>query len=134
MQLITEIMFIIIPIFIGLTFLFALATIISPKLRGKIMSRQIKSIKHMTDYSQKYLEDIEYNIKKAHIDAEKKIVDKKYSDLESIYTNISSAKNNAVKQTMNAVKEGLDGHKYCQNCARINKEDATYCDKCGKKL
>lgn len=46
-----EILFYIVPILIGITFIMTIALMVSPKLRGKLMSRQIKATKHMMDYS-----------------------------------------------------------------------------------
>ena len=42
-----DILFYIVPIFIGLVAIFIFATILSPKLRGKILSSQIRATKHM---------------------------------------------------------------------------------------
>ena len=53
-----DIMFTIVPMFIGIVFIFVILSIISPKFRGKMMSRQIKATKHMVDYSKEDLEDL----------------------------------------------------------------------------
>ena len=53
-----EILFYIVPILIGITFVLMIALMISPKLRGKLMSSQIKAAKHMMDYSKEDLKDI----------------------------------------------------------------------------
>ena len=53
-----DILFYIVPIFIGLVFVFVIALMISPKLRGKLMSKQIKAAKHMMDYSKEDLKDL----------------------------------------------------------------------------
>ena len=46
-----NILFIIVPIFIGLVFIFMILMIVSPKLRGKMMSRQFKSVRYMLEES-----------------------------------------------------------------------------------
>ena len=51
-----SIMSIIIPILAIGIFIFVFAMMFSPKLRGKMMSRQIKSLKHMADFSKEDLD------------------------------------------------------------------------------
>ena len=46
-----------IVIFIAI-FTFAILSIFSPKFRGKMMSRQVKSLRYMTDYSKDDLETL----------------------------------------------------------------------------
>ena len=47
MDIIFDLMLIIVPIFIGAIFVITIVSIISPKFRGKLMSRQIKATKYM---------------------------------------------------------------------------------------
>ena len=66
-----DVMFVVIPIFIGIVFIFVLAMIISPKFRGKMMARQVKSMKYMLDESKKDLEAMggtAINVKKNIVD------------------------------------------------------------------
>ncbi len=132
MNIIIKIMFIVIPIFIGLTMIVTITMIISPKFKGYLMSRQIKSIKHMTDYSKKDIEDIEYNIYTTSIDAENKIVNDKYSEMENIYTKKANAKKEALSATSKTIKEELLST-YCKYCKEKIPIDSNYCNKCGKK-
>ena len=69
-----EILFYIVPILIGITFVLMIALMISPKLRGKLMSRQIKATKHMMDYSKEDLKDILSTSADIGINAEKEIL------------------------------------------------------------
>ena len=39
-------------------FIFVILSIVSPKFRGKIMSNQVKAVKHMADYSKEDLKTI----------------------------------------------------------------------------
>ena len=48
---------------------------VSPKLRGKWMSRQIKATKHMIKYSKEDLKDIISTSKDVEINAEKEVLD-----------------------------------------------------------
>ena len=53
-----ELIFAIFPfLWLGI-FIFVILSIFSPKFRGKLMSHQVKAVKHMTDYSKEDLEDI----------------------------------------------------------------------------
>ena len=70
-----EILFYIVPILIGLSFIFTIALMVSPKLRGKWMSRQIKATKHMIKYSKEDLKDIISTSKDVEINAEKEVLD-----------------------------------------------------------
>ena len=71
-----NILFYIVPILIAITFIFTIALIFSPKLRGKMMSKQIKATKHMLDYTKDDLQDIMITSATIGIDTEKTILDK----------------------------------------------------------
>ena len=53
-----NVLFYIVPIFIVCIFVATFAMILSPKLRGKMMARQIKATRHMIDYSKDDLEHL----------------------------------------------------------------------------
>ena len=89
-------------------FIFVILSIVSPKFRGKIMSNQVKAVKHMTDYSKEDLKTI--------------------ADTE---VEISAS---ALKKKAKAIKEGLTEEKmYCKHCGSLIDNDSTFCKKCGKK-
>ena len=79
-----EILFYIVPILIGITFVLMIALMISPKLRGKLMSSQIKAAKHMMDYSKEDLKDILSTSADIGINAEKEILDNNEEDRKSV--------------------------------------------------
>ena len=54
-------------------FVFAVLLIFSPKVRGKMMSRQIKSLKYMTDYSKEDLESAMTNLGNVSINTKSNI-------------------------------------------------------------
>lgn len=80
-----EILFYIVPILIGITFIMTIALMVSPKLRGKLMSRQIKATKHMIDYSKEDLKDILSTSADIGINAEKEILDNNEETMEVKY-------------------------------------------------
>lgn len=101
-------MFVIVPIFIGLVFVFMIAMIVSPKLRGKMMSRQIKATKYMIDESKE--------------------------DLKSISDNMVYATKDGIKTTARAIKEGFtEDNIYCKYCGSEIDNDSKFCKNCGKE-
>ena len=101
-------MLIIVPIFIGITFLFTIAMIISPKLRGKMMARQIKAAKYMLDEAE--------------------------DDLRNMSTRGANISKEGLEISSRAIKDGFTKEKkYCKNCLEPIDEDSVFCKRCGKK-
>ena len=101
-------MFVIVPVFIGVVFVFVIAMIISPKFRGKMMSRQIKAQKYMMDESKE--------------------------DIKSISDDMAYATKDGIKTTVGAIKEGLtQSNVFCKHCGCEIDEDSKFCKKCGKE-
>lgn len=102
-----NIMFTIIPIFILIIFIITIAIIISPKLRGKMMSRNIKAVKYAMDESS--------------------------DDLKTINDIAANAESNAITTKTKAFKKGFKDEIYCKHCGYLIDSDSTFCKKCGKK-
>lgn len=104
-----NIIFIITSIFIGLVFIFVILSIVNPKFRAKLMSRQIRATKQMIDYSKDDLKDI--------VDME--------ADIKKGY----------VKTMAKSIKEGLTEENtiYCKHCGSMIDSDSRFCKKCGKE-
>ena len=128
-----EIMFIIVPVFIGIVFIFTIATMISPKLRGKMMSRQVKALKHMTDYSKDDFEAINKNISEANIKATNNIINEYEDSLKETATKKANINKDAITITTKAIMEGINNSIYCKYCGTNIDSDSLYCKKCGKK-
>lgn len=129
-----DILFYIVPIFIALVFIFIIAMIFSPKLRGKMMSQEIKATKHMLDYSKADLKDIIKTSADTKITSQKEVLDN-YEDIIKENT-IREANINADKIEIlsKALKDGLTKEKkYCQECGHTIDIDAKYCSNCGHK-
>ena len=125
-----DIMFVIVPIFIAGVFIFTFISIISPKFRGKMMSRQIKATKHMVDYSKEDLEDIG----SATINIRKNIIDENEEVLREMSNKEASIKSGYVKTMASAIKEGFsEDTMYCKHCGSIIDSDSRFCKKCGKE-
>lgn len=101
-------MFIIIPIFICIVFVFILAMFISPKLRGKMMSREIKARKYMMDESKE--------------------------DIKSITDDMAYATKDGIKTAVGAIKDGFtQNNMFCKYCGAEIDNDSKFCKKCGKE-
>lgn len=129
-QVIFVILFIIFFIIFGL----AVAQIFSPKLRGKMMSRQIKALKHMADYSKDDIKELNEISSDISISSKKAILDKNEDVLKDITDREANIESGAIKTKMKAVREGLVGSVYCKYCGASIDEDSLYCKKCGKRL
>lgn len=129
-----EILFYIVPILIGITFVLMIALMISPKLRGKLMSSQIKATKHMMDYSKEDLKDILSTSADIGINAEKEILDNNEETMEDNVTRKANINKKGIEITTNAIKEGLTRSKiYCKHCGKLIDEDSKFCKLCGKE-
>lgn len=128
-------MFIIVSIFIGIVFILTIALVISPKLRGKLMSHQIKSIKHMTNYSKEDIEEISTNMQNMAINIKKQVLDENEELLKNISSREAQIENEGLKVKLNTIKEELltDRNIYCKHCGQSISNDSKYCKYCGKK-
>ena len=86
-----------------------LAIILSPKLRGKFMSSQIKAMKNATEESK--------------------------DDIEKMSTTMANATKDATEIKARAIKRGLteDEDIYCKHCGAKIDSDSKFCKSCGKE-
>lgn len=107
-SIIFNIMFTIVPILVLCGFIFTIATIISPKLRSKFMSKQIKATKYMIDENEEILKDI-------------------------ATTNANISKD-GIEITARVIKDGLTNDTiYCKHCGKAIDEDSKFCKHCGQE-
>lgn len=126
-----DVMFVIVPIFIGLVFIFMIAMFFSPKLRGKMMSKQFKSMYYMMEESKDDLAKLSgtaAGIKKQILDDNEKV-------LTDIAYKEAKLKNIGIKSATKAIKEGLTETDsiYCKHCGSEIDNDSKFCKKCGKE-
>ena len=132
--IILEILFFIIPILIVLTFIFTIALMVSPKLRGKWMSKQIEATKHMMEYSKDDLKDILSTSKSVEVNAEKEILDNNEEIMKDNVTRKANINKEGIEITAKAIKEGLTNNKvYCKYCGKLIDSDSKYCKVCGRE-
>ena len=131
--IILEILFFIIPILVVLTFIFTIALMVSPKLRGKWMSKQIEATKHMMEYSKDDLKDILSTSKSVEVNAEKEILDNNEEIMKDNVTRKANINKEGIEKTAKAIKEGLTNNKvYCKYCGKLIDSDSKYCKVCGR--
>ena len=132
--IILEILFFIIPILVVLTFIFTIALMVSPKLRGKWMSKQIEATKHMIEYSKDDLKDILSTSKSVEVNAEKEILDNNEEIMKDNVTRKANINKEGIEITAKAIKEGLTNNKvYCKYCGKLIDSDSKYCKVCGRE-
>lgn len=132
--IILEILFFIIPILVVLTFIFTIALMVSPKLRGKWMSKQIEATKHMMEYSKDDLKDILSTSKSVEVNAEKEILDNNEEIMKDNVTRKAKINKEGIEITAKAIKEGLTNNKvYCKYCGKLIDSDSKYCKVCGRE-
>lgn len=124
-------LFIIVPIFIGIVFVFTIAMIISPKLRGKMMSRQFKSMSYMIEESKDDLA----KLSSTAVGIRKQILDENEDVLTDIAHKEAKIKSVGIKSATKAIKEGLieNDSIYCKHCGSEIDNDSKFCKKCGKE-
>lgn len=133
-MIILEILFYIVPILIGLSFIFTIALMVSPKLRGKWMSRQIKATKHMIKYSKEDLKDIISTSKDVEINAEKEVLDNSEDIMKENVIRKANINKEGIEIATSAIKNGLSNNKiYCKYCGKLIDGDSKYCKVCGKE-
>ena len=125
-----NILFIIVPIFILIIFAFTFVLIFSPKLRGKMMSNQLKSLKHMADYSKEDIKDLSNML----VQSKKDIMDSNYEDLKEINKKSAKLESEVLREKIKVFKDELiNSNTYCKYCGEKIDNDSIYCKKCGKK-
>ena len=125
-----NILFIIVPIFILIIFVFTFVLIFSPKLRGKMMSNQLKSLKHMADYSKEDIKDLSNML----VQSKKDIMDSNYEDLKEINKKSATLESEVLREKIKVFKDELiNSNTYCKYCGEKIDNDSIYCKKCGKK-
>lgn len=129
---ISNIMFIVILIVAVLIFVFVILSLFFPRFRAKMLSRNVKSLKYMTDYTKDDISDIANNtIESAH-----RIYKNNEETLRNINNMKASIKKDAIEATVRSIKKGIvdDDKIYCKHCGEAIDKDSTFCKACGKKL
>lgn len=136
-QNIQQVMFIVVPVFIGLVFTFMLFMMFSSKFRGRMMSKQVKAMKHMTDYVKDDMTDVLTNLGSISANAQNNIINQNEDKLRNIANKTANISKDAITTTVRAIKDGFtDGNKptiYCKHCGATIDADSRFCKTCGKE-
>lgn len=97
----------IIPIMVLIIFTLTVLSIINPKLRGKILSRNIKAVRYAIDEAE--------------------------NDLKTINNKSANAESEAITIKAKAFKKGFENEIYCKHCGYLIDSDSIFCKKCGEK-
>ena len=146
----------VIIILVGIAiFVFAVFMMFSPALRGRMLARQIKSVRYATDIAKDDIRKTGENMAGAAIDTIGNILDEKGDRLQDIASQTlgrqtqaildnsdkleeltdltSSAVAKTVAKAASAFKGGSAGDVYCKYCGTPIDGDSVFCKKCGKK-
>lgn len=116
---------------------YVIAMIFNPKLRGRMMSNNIKAMKHMTDFSKEDMQDMITQLSDVAINAKNNIINNNEDKLRNIASKEADINKDAIKTTFSAIREGLTGDEanmFCKHCGAIIDADSKFCKKCGKEL
>lgn len=130
-----KIMFFIIAGFAFLTIAFTVVSIFSPKLRAKMIKRQIRATKYMMEESQKDLEDLSSIVAQTSINSQKKILDKNEDVIRDVSVRNANIEAEAIEEKAKALKKGFTQDRiHCKYCGKNIDEDSEFCKFCGKSL
>ena len=129
-----KIMFVIIPIFAFLMFVFVFAMMLSLKLRGRVMSSQIKSMRHMTDMSKEDMQQILSTMGDVTAKSQNDVINNNEEILRDSANRYANINKNAVKTTFSGIGEGMyeESTIFCKHCGESIDEDSTFCKRCGR--
>lgn len=129
-----NIMFTIVPILIVCGFIYIFAMMFSPKLRGKMMSKQIKSLKYMYEDSKDDLTNMTTTANNAFIKAQKNILDQNEATLRDIATRKANINKESIETTVRSIRKGFEKNLiYCKYCGESIDSDSRFCKSCGKE-
>ena len=131
-----NVLFFIVPFLAFGIIALVIAMLVSPKLSGKIMARQLKSYKYMMDEAKDSLVDIGTTGSQVGIDVARNVMDSNKEVLKDLASDTADISKEAITTTVAAVKEGITGtvaQKYCKHCGKKIDEDSTFCKYCGKE-
>lgn len=114
--------------------IFVILSLFSPRVQGKMMSKQIKSVKHMMDYSKDDLKELMKITAKTGTIAEKEILDENEDIMSNNERRKANIKKEGIEVTARAIKNGLTSNKiYCRYCGASIESDSRFCKNCGKE-
>lgn len=129
------ILFVIVPILSALIFLFAIGMMFSPRLRAKMMGKQVKAAKYMMEENKDDLTDILTAAGDIAVKSGKNILDVNEGALTDMATKSANISKEGIEISARAIKKGFteEDKEYCKHCGETIDKDSTFCKKCGKQ-
>ena len=126
---------VVIFLFSILAIVFAVFAVFSPKLRGKLMSWQVKAAKNMLDESKDDLSDLYNTASNIAITGKKKVMDEHADVMEEISIKEAEIESRGIEIKARALKQGLTNESviYCKHCGSTIDNDSKFCKICGKE-
>ena len=130
-----QILFIIVPIFMVVIFIFTFGMIFSSKLRSKFMGHQLKMQKRMLEDNKEVIQDLGKLTGEIGVKTTKGIMDENEDDLRHISSKGADIASDGITKTVRAIKKGMSdaGDVYCKHCGESIDSDSSFCKACGKK-
>ena len=127
-------LFNILPIFVMVfafgVIIFTFVAIFSPKVRAKMMRKQVESAKMMFDETKDVLKDLSAST----VELKKDILNENIDDLRDIESMNMDIKEDSIRRTVQAVKEGWNTEEIrCRYCGEWIDNDSKFCKHCGRE-
>ncbi len=133
-NMIFDALFVIVPILVLGIFIFVIIMLISPKMRGKMMSRQIRATKYMMENAKDDLKEMGTMAGDIKVQTRKHILDQNEERLKDIEKRTANIEKEGIEVKVKAIRDGLSKNAiYCKYCGTLIDEDSKFCKKCGKE-
>ncbi len=130
------VVFIVMFVLAFLIIIFSMLMAFSPKMRAKMLKRQIRNSKMMLEEAKDDLTDLSVLSSEIGIGSHKKVIDRNKNDMKDIATESAKINEDAVTITTAAIKKGLSSSKgeFCKHCGKEIDDDSVFCKFCGKNV
>ena len=118
-------------------FVFVFINMFSSKSRAKMMSKQVKAMKHMVDYTKEDLQDLMTDLGEVSVNVQNNIINQNEDVLKNIANKTADISKEAIETTVGAVRNGWNADKvskqFCKYCGKKIDSDSRFCNYCGNK-
>lgn len=117
---------------------FVFINLFSSKARAKMMSKQVKAMKHMVDYTKEDLEDLMTDLGSVSANVQNNIINQNEDILRNVVNKTADINKGAIETTVGAIKKGWSSNDavktiYCKYCGEKIDSDSVFCKSCGKQ-